>query len=185
MSARHSAGPCPSGTTRSTGTSTADSVSLHLTRLLFTRWPESRCVEQSYGICMACGVHELGLTPEQHESTCRMPISGEDLQALIGLAWGTASSTPLPKLGDTTRRGRPAARLAGAVRKMRETPEGQRNSMLNTLAYYMARDLVLPGELSAYVLADELWQAATYSGLPISEVERTLRSAFHANGIEL
>jgi hypothetical protein len=75
------------------------------------------------------------------------------------------------------------AALTAIVDEMAATPEGQRNTTLNALAYRAGR-LVAAGELSKRVAFQELIDAALASGLRVDEAGRTFDSGFRA-GLQL
>jgi hypothetical protein len=69
--------------------------------------------------------------------------------------------------------------LAAISREMAATSEGQRNSMLNALAYRCGR-LSAAGQLAEQVARRDLVAAAVAAGLDGEEAETTFRSGFTA-----
>lgn len=72
-----------------------------------------------------------------------------------------------------SRTGSQASRLEGMVRKMAGAQPGERNSLLNVLAYVVAREFTNPE-----VAMRALGEAAQRAGLPEAEVRSTLASAW-------
>lgn len=66
--------------------------------------------------------------------------------------------------------------------ELARTPEGQRNDRLNTAAFKLAR-FVASGDAAAEPVVRALAHAASRTGLPDSEIEKTLESAFRARGV--
>jgi hypothetical protein len=66
--------------------------------------------------------------------------------------------------------------------ELAHTGEGNRNNRLNEAAFSLAR-FVATGEADPGKLADLLAIAARHAGLPEDEIEKTIRSAFHAREV--
>ncbi|OBK72897.1 hypothetical protein A5651_14965 [Mycobacterium sp. 1274761.0] len=84
---------------------------------------------------------------------------------------------PASEVGAGRRRSYCLHGLSRELRRLAETPEGGRNDQLNTSAFKCAR-FVRDGALSHDEVVGPLRETAIGTGLPASEVDRTIRSAF-------
>ena len=75
-----------------------------------------------------------------------------------------------------------AKRVAAICELIATAPIGQRNDMLNWGAFCMA-EVVIAGVLGRQQAHDALLEAAIEAGLGSTEAERTILSAFAAQGI--
>lgn len=93
------------------------------------------------------------------------------------------SDSKAPVDADTPRRrAYVVAAIEAECLELAQTSEGGRNNRLNEAAFSLAR-FVDTGEADPAKLADTLHYAASHTGLPDHEIERTIRSAFGARGV--
>jgi hypothetical protein len=97
--------------------------------------------------------------------------------ALRELLWpGKRRIQPAPIIHTTKARAYVQAALEREVEAVATSAEGARNDTLNRSAYALAR-FVQSGQLEASAFVDALTAAASRTGLPETEIRRTLASA--------
>jgi len=155
---------------------------------LLTGWPS--CDLKTKLISQDSGVELLGVgryfiaAPSVHPDggsyEWLVPVTTRIAAAPLWLV-ALATREPEPQRQAAAPTGPKAARgaLLHAVRRIEESPAGDRNNTLNRMSYWVAR-IVSEGNISESLARSALIDAGCAAGMPAFEVKRTVESALRA-----